>query len=149
MSSEKQVTSHPASQLIWKTNDASGNTLTALATYGKGKVLVTTAHFDTPELQSQFYNALDTAIGVKPAACADNGFELVLRDDKRRHRYLFVLNPHTRDIREDEITVSGRYPHCTDLGIGSGLPLPVSADASQTGFHLRLHAGEGTVISLR
>jgi hypothetical protein len=135
--------------VIWKTNDLYGNTLAAIATYGKGKVLVTTAHFDNPELQSQFYNALDTAIGAKPAACAENRFELVLREDKRDYRYLFVLNPHTRDIREDEITVSGRYPHCTDLGVGSGLPLPVSAEVSQTKFHVRLHPGEGTVILLR
>jgi hypothetical protein len=136
-------------QSIWKTNEASGNTLAALASYGKGKVLVTTAHFDTPELQTQLYRALDTAIGVRPAACAENRFELVLREDKRGHRYLFVLNPHTRDIREDDITVSGRYPHCTDLGIGSGLPLLVSAAASQTTFHIRLHPGEGTVVALQ
>jgi hypothetical protein len=139
---------HPGPKVAWKTNDNSGKTLAALATYGKGKVLVTTGPFDAPELRNRFYQTLDSAVLKRPAACENDRFELVLREDKHGHRYLFVLNPHTREIREDDIAIAGRFSHCLDLGIGSGLPVSVSLTNSETRFRLRLHPGEGTVISL-
>ena len=87
------------------------------------------------------------SVAVSPAAT--NSFELVLREDKHENRYLFVLNPHTRESRQDDLTLAGRFSRCTDLGIGSGVPLPLSLNDSETRFTLRLHPGEGTVISLR
>ena len=71
-----------------------------------------------------------------------------MREDKRGRRYLFALNPHTREVREDEVTVAGQFSHCVDLGVGSGVPLPVSVENSGTRFRLRLHPGEGTVVWL-
>jgi hypothetical protein len=134
--------------VTWKTNDASGNVLAALATYGKGRVLVCAGPFDNSDFRSRFYQTLDLAIGNKPAASERDQFELVLRDDHRGNCYLFALNPHTREIREDELVIAGKFTHCLDLGIGSGLPVPMSLTASATRFRLRLHPGEGTVISL-
>ena len=72
----------------------------------------------------------------------------MLRVDKKGHRYLFVLNPHTRETREDEVAVVGKYPMCLDMGVGSGTPVPTKFKESQTRFQLRLHPGEGTVIAL-
>jgi hypothetical protein len=127
----------------------SGETvLAALATYGRGRVLVCTGPFDRPELKERFYEAIEAAIGQKPAGCKTNAFELVLREDKRGRRYLFVLNPHTRDVREDEVAVAGKFSHCVDLGVGSGVPVPVSVENAATRFRLRLDPGEGTVVSL-
>src|SRR5439155_8421097 len=107
--------------------------------FGKGKVLLSIESFNTPELRQLFYDTLDDAVGERPFRCANNLFELVLRENKHRERFLFVLNPHTRDRREDTIVIAGRFAQCTDLGIGSGVPLPVSLTDSETKFKLRLH----------
>src|SRR5207248_2429224 len=80
---------------------------------------------------------------------ATNSFELVLREDKHENRYLFVLNPHTRESRQDDLTLAGRFSRCTDLGIGSGVPVPAYLKNSETRFTLRLHPVGGTEISLR
>jgi hypothetical protein len=72
---------------------------------------------------------------------------LVLREDKQRNRYLFVPNPRTREVRQDDLTLDGRFSHCLDLGIGSGVPMPVSITKDETKLSLRLQPGEGTVIS--
>jgi hypothetical protein len=133
---------------VRQVNDAAGKLAAALVTLGRGHVLVSTGPFNTPELQGLFYDVLNLGIAKRPAACQRDFFELVLRTDGRGHRYLFALNPHTRDIREDQVTVSGRFAHCVDLGIGSGVPVPGRVADDQTQFQLRLHPGEGTVISL-
>jgi hypothetical protein len=134
--------------VVRQVDDGAGNLTAALATLARGRVLVSTGPFNTPELQSLFYHALNLGIGRRPAACQRDAFELVLREDRRGHRYLFALNPHTRDIREDQVTVAGRFLHCVDLGVGSGVPVPGRVADDQTQFQLRLHPGEGTVISL-
>jgi hypothetical protein len=147
------------SHVLRQVRNPSGQLLGALATYGKGRVLVSTGPFELPGLKTLFYDTLDHAIGSKPAAVEHDAFELVLREDTRGQRYLFALNPDTRETREAEITLAGSYPRCADLGIGSGIPIPVSVanhnsairhpqSAIQTRFRLRLHPGEGTVISL-
>jgi hypothetical protein len=129
-------------------SDANGRLLGAVSSYGKGRVLISTGPFQGPELQQLFYEVLDRGMGPKPADCAQDSFELVLRADEHDRRYLFALNPHTRDTREDQITVAGHYTHCLDLGVGSGVPVPVSFQKGATSFRLRLHPGEGTVIAL-
>ena len=128
--------------------DADGKLIAALATCGKGRVLVSTGPFDSPALKDLFYRILDLGAGQKPADCERDAFELVLRADRHGQRYLFASNPHTRKTREDQVTLAGRFQHCMDLGVGSGVPLPVNAGVSETRFRLRLHPGEGTVISL-
>jgi hypothetical protein len=138
----------PAPAVSWQTNNADKKLNAALAMFGKGRVLVSTGPFNTPELQARLYETLDLAIGQKPANCATNAFELLLREDKHGHLYLFTLNPYTRDIRQDRITIAGQFARCMDLGIGSGVSLPVIATNNETSFSLRLHPGEGTVISL-
>src|SRR5205085_6813643 len=107
-----------------------------------GRVIISTGPFTTPELQKRFYQTLDAAIGQKPANCETNAFELVLREDKQRHRYLFALNPDTRETRVDRITIAGQYSRCLDLGIGSGVPISATAKDNETIFSLRLHPGE-------
>jgi hypothetical protein len=135
-------------QPIRQIKDSGGKLAAALVSLGHGRVLVSTGSFDTPELRSLFYDALNRGIGQRPAACRRDSFELVLREDRLGRRYLFVLNPHTRDVREDQVTVAGRFLHCVDLGVGSGVPVPGRVGDDQTQFQLRLHPGEGTVISL-
>ena len=135
-------------QSIRQIKDAGGKLAAALVTLGRGGVLVSTGSFNTPQLQSLFYDALNRGIGNRPAACRRDSFELVLREDRLGHHYLFVLNPHTRDVREDQVTVAGRFLHCVDLGVGSGVPVPGRVGDGLTQFQLRLHPGEGTVISL-
>jgi hypothetical protein len=139
---------HPSQNLLWQTTDPSGKLTAALASFGKGRVLVSTGPFSTPDLKSRFYEAVDLTIGSKPAWCERDSFELVLREDRRGHRFLFALNPDTREVREDRVRVAGSFAHCVDLGVGSGVPVPVSVGAVETQFPLRLHPGEGTVISL-
>ena len=85
----------------------------------------------------------------RPAIAAHDSFELVLRADKKSQRYLFALNPHTRDTREDEITLNGNYWSGMDLGVGSGIPVPSTIQNNETRLRLRLHPGEGTVIALQ
>src|SRR5436190_9695059 len=137
-----------SSGVNWRTNDGSGKVLAAMATYGKGRVLVSSGGFGSAELRARFYATLDSAIGQKPAAAEKDLFELVLREDRRGHRYLFALNPHTRDVREDEVRISGAYAHCVDLGVGSGVPVPAAVAGGETRFRLRLRPGEGTVVAL-
>jgi len=129
-------------------NNAAGQLAAALVTLGRGRVLVATGAFETPELRRLFYEVLDLGIGRRPAACQRDAFELVLRQDPHGHRFLFALNPDLRATREDQVTVAGQCSHCTDLGVGSGVPVPARAASGQTVFALRLHPGEGTVISL-
>jgi hypothetical protein len=135
-------------QPIRQIKDAGGKLAAAIVSLGRGRVLVSTGSFNTPELQGLFYDALNRGIGQRPAACQRDSFELVLREDRLGRRYLFVLNPHTRDVREDQVTVAGRFLHCVDLGVGSGVPVPGRVGDGLTQFQLRLHPGEGTVISL-
>src|SRR5207245_10391306 len=122
----------PSPKLSWQVTDANKKLTAALATCGKGRLLVSTGTFNDSELKARFYETLDLAIGKRPANCATNAFELVSREDKRGQRYLFVLNPHTRETRQDEIILAGRFAHCRDLGVGSGVPLPVSVTKSET-----------------
>jgi len=119
----------------------------AFARYGKGKVMVATENFNS-SLKEQFFREIDSAIGLRPASCAQDSFELVLREDKHGHRYLCALNPSTREVRQDEVIVAGKYQHCSDLGVGSGIPIPVTQDGQSTRFTLRLEPGEGTAIQL-
>jgi hypothetical protein len=135
-------------QPVRQVKDTAGKLAAAIVSLGRGRVLVSTGSFDTPELQGVLYDVLNGGIGKRPAACRRDSFELVLREDRLGHRYLFALNPHTRDVREDQVTVAGRFLHCVDLGVGSGVPVPGRVGDDQTQFQLRLHPGEGTVISL-
>jgi hypothetical protein len=139
-----RTNSHVARQVI----GTNGKLTAAVANHGKGRVLVCTGSFDTPELQEIFYQVLNSAIGKKPADCEKNFFELVLREDKRGNRYLFALNPHTREIRQDQLKLAGRFARCVDLGVGSGVKMPAVFNNGETRISLRLHPGEGTVILL-
>jgi hypothetical protein len=134
--------------VLEQVRDPQGRLQAALALYGKGRVLVSTGNFQSPELQRLFYEVLSRGLGPKPADCEQNAFELVLRGDERGQRYLFALNPHTRETREAQVTLAGEFRHCADLGVGSGVPVPVLLEDGRTQFRLRLHPGEGTVISL-
>lgn len=129
--------------------DKQGKLLAASARLGKGRLLASVGNYSQPELQNIFYRTVDGAIGPRPATCQRDSFELVLREDKRKHLYLCVLNPDARRSRTDTITVAGAFPHCQDLGVGSGLPIPVLTANDQTDFQLALAPGEGTVIFLQ
>ena len=119
----------------------------AVAPLGQGTVLVSTDNYTQPQLQKLFYETLDKAIGKKPFSCDGDTFELVLRANETGRRYLCVLNPHTRDVREGHITVAGEF-RAVDMGIGSGIPVPCSVKNNETQFKLRLHPGEATAIAL-
>jgi len=135
----------PNPRAEWFTN---ANTIVAArAGFGRGRVLISTGVYKNPELQTLFYRTLDQAMR-RPAVSAENRFELVLRTDPQAHRYLFALNPHTREPREDEIVLAGSHSSCIDLGIGSGVAVPASVKSNETKFRLRLEPGEGTVIAL-
>ena len=134
--------------VLWKVQATNGLAAAASASYGEGRVLVSAGNFNSPELRKQFFSALDEVFAEGPVTCGTNAFELVVRENKRGDRFLCVLNPHTREIREDEINLAGRFAHCLDLGIGSGVPIRAEVTARQTRFRLRLHPGESTVISL-
>jgi hypothetical protein len=141
----------------WKILDQNPNVQTtgadkkiaaASAPYGKGHVLIATQNFDGP-LQRTFLQTIDTAIGARPASCVNDQFELVLREDKHGHRYLFALNPSAREVRTDDVLLAGNFSRCVDLGVGSGVPVPVSHSDKTTRMKLHLAPGEGTVIALR
>lgn len=138
---------NPRARVLGK--DGQGDPSVVRAQYGKGTVLVCTSGYLSQERQDIFYKTLDNAIGQRPARCQNDLFELVVRVDVKDHRYLFVLNPHTREIREDEVVVAGNYPKSVDLGVGSGVALPARIKDQETRFTLRLHPGEGTVIALK
>jgi hypothetical protein len=127
--------------------DASGNVEIAQAHYGKGTVLIATTGFDAPDDRKRFYDILNNAIRQRPARCAHDSFELTIRTGGGG-RYLCVLNPDTRETREDEVFVAGSFGRCMDLGVGSGAPLPVEVQNAETRFKLRLHPGESTIVSL-
>ena len=133
---------------VRRINDGSGKLSAALAALGRGRILVSAGAYNSPALQSILYEVLNRVVGRLPATCETNAFELVLREDCHGKQFLFVLNPHTREVREDRVTLAGRFSHCMDLGVASGVPSPVSLASEQTQFQLRLHPGEGTVISL-
>ena len=130
------------------TDPASGRVLAARANCGAGTVLMAPQGFNTPAVQKLFYAAIDRAIGQRPARCEKDAFELVLRQDRQGRRYLFALNPHTREAREDEVILSGQYLACTDLGVGSGVPVPARVKDGIITIRLRLEPGEGTVLRL-
>jgi len=122
--------------------------LLARARHGKGAVLIATNGFESPDDRKQFYHSLDGAIGQRTASCANDAFELAIRSGNSG-RYLCVLNPDTRGIREDSLSVAGNYRGSEDMGIGAGVPLPVGVRDGATHFKLRLHPGESTVIHLK
>ena len=133
----------------WKWKTGQGDFKPTVKSYGKGRVLLSLSDFNSAESKPLFYETVDKAIGMRPAFCEKDQFELVLREDAKGHRYLFVLNPHTRERRRDRITIAGRYKKCSDLGVGSGVPLSAVVKGGATSFDIFLHPGEGTVISLR
>ncbi|MCX6924394.1 MAG: hypothetical protein NT154_14450, partial [Verrucomicrobia bacterium] len=135
-------------QVLRQLTDARGRLVAALASYGKGRVLISTGSFQGSALACLFFEVLNQGIGHKPADCEHDSFELVLCADDHGQRYLFALNPDTRDTREAQLTVAGQFPHCRDLGVGTGISMPVALQQDETRFRLRLHPGEGTVISL-
>ncbi len=128
-------------------SDAAGNVTMARARYGKGTVLIATNGFDASDSRKQFYSALDRALGQRPARCSHDAFELCTRSGSNG-RFLCVLNPDTRETREDNVIVQGSYPASRDLGVGSGVPMPGVVRNGETQFKLRLRPGESTVIAL-
>jgi hypothetical protein len=116
------------------------------SSYGKGRVVIAPGGFETPENRGQFYDAVDKAIGKRPARCAHDSFELTIRTGSAG-RFLCVLNPHTRDIREDEVVLAGRF-RCVDLSVGPGIPLKAEKHDNETHFKIRLHPGESTIVQL-
>jgi len=59
-----------------------------------------------------------SAIGKKPANCATNASIVLYRaEDRHGHHYLFVLTAHTREIRQDEVSVVGGFHPLLGLGI--------------------------------
>lgn len=137
---------NPATEMI--RDKGTGKVVTARTRYGKGTVLMVPRDFDAPPARDLFYRAIDAAIVHRPARCTKDSFELVLRQDAQGRRYLFVLNPHTRQTREDEVILAGPYARCIDLGVGSGVPIPAAVRPDATTMKLRLEPGEGTVIAL-
>ncbi len=129
-------------------SDAAGNVSMCRARYGNGTVLISTNGFDSSDDREEFYRVLDRTIGKRPARCAHDAFESTIRTGMGG-RYLCVLNPDCREIREDEMILAGSYPTCADLGIGSGVPLAVKARNGETRFKLRLRPGESTVFLLK
>jgi hypothetical protein len=99
-------------------------------------------------MRTALFQAIDSIIGTRAAACGNDKFELVMRDDKHRHRYLFVLNPHTREVRQDRIILAGNYKKAVDFGVGSGVPIPVLRSNDTSIVELRLPPGDGTAIEL-
>jgi hypothetical protein len=144
----KWVLASKSKNILWQTNSSTGETMAALARLGKGRVLLTASTFDDPVLQHRFFETVDQAIIRRPASLAQNAFELVLREDGHRQKYLFVLNPDTRAIREDTIRLGEGISGCDDLGIGSGVPVPLAKGHGGMEFRLRLYPGEGTVLAL-
>lgn len=128
--------------------DNNGEVMYARARFGKGELLVATNGFETSEQRAEFYSTVDRAIGARPAVCTHDGFELTIRSGNRG-RFLCVLNPDTRTTRDETVTLAGSFRKCTDLGVGSGVPVPVDVRGGKTELHLRLHPGESTVIELK
>ncbi|PYJ02248.1 MAG: hypothetical protein DME25_16520, partial [Verrucomicrobia bacterium] len=112
--------------------DTQGRIIAALAKHGKGRVLICRETFNSPQTKDLLYETLNLGIGTRPCTCSRDQFELVQRQDGHGHRYLFILNPHTREVREDEVTVAEAFPHCVDLGVGSGVSVPVSVEDGRT-----------------
>ena len=138
-----------ASMRVETVHDEQGRMLAARARYGKGTFLVSTSGYEDSQRKRVFYQTLDRTLGPRPATCVSDSFELVLREDSQRRQYLFVLNPHARDIRQDQIVLRGKYRECVDLGVGSGVPIALRTANNETRFSARLYPGEGTVIALR
>ncbi len=132
----------------WAHDPKTGALTAAYVRYGKGTILIGVQGFEKPQLTKLLYETIDKAIGQRPARCARDSFELVLREDKQGRRYLFALNPDTREVREDEVILAERCAKCVDLGVGSGVPVPHSSTHGGTRFRLRLYPGEGTVVAL-
>ena len=128
--------------------DSDGYVRISRARYSKGQVLIASSGFDSDDDRQVFYQSLDASIGKRPAHCGNDSFELAIRTGNGG-RYLCVLNPDTRHVREDEVIVQGAYPHSEDLGVGSGVPLPVATRDGESHFKLRLHPGESTAILLK
>ena len=78
--------------------------------------------------------------------CAHDSFELTIRTGKGG-RYLCVLNPDTRDIREDEVIVAGLFPVAWIWELVPACRCQFKQNA-ETRFKLRLHPGESTIVSL-
>jgi len=137
-------------RIEWQLRGTNEAVSCAVARFGKGRILVCAiSSFGSEELRTRFYETVDKAIGARPAFGEKDTFELVLREDGQKRLFLSALNPHTREIRTDKISVRGQFLHPVDLGVGSGVPLPVRQNGGVTTFSLRLNPGESTMISLR
>ena len=122
------------------------------ADFGRGRAYLT-ADTSMDGLLSQskevIYRALDDAIGLRNAWCANRQLELVTRQTKDgADRYLMALNRSIERPCDETIVVKGEYPNVWDLSIGGGFPVKAKAFAGVTVFTTHLGPGEGTCISL-
>jgi len=96
-------------------------------------------------------DAISDAIVNPTVLSSRHKFEMVVREDGKGQRYLFVINPLLRETLTDEIFVDGKFRHVYDLGIGPRCMVPLKSGKKTggvTSFMMRLAPGEGTCLKL-
>jgi hypothetical protein len=126
--------------------DTEGNPLLLEAPLGKGQIFLSAVPLYPAHglIREEIQKAV-----VSLARCDKEGvLYAVVREDARGHRYLGVVNSSSREALDSTVTVAGRYPQVTDLGVGDGFPVPSTVEGRFTRFPLHLAPGEGTILRL-
>jgi len=80
--------------------------------------------------------------------CLNNGFELTLREDKKRACwYMTVLNGGPYDTVCDEIRFNGPKVTVRDVDLPA-FSIPVSREGEETSLRLSLEPGEGVILEI-
>ncbi|MBL4702407.1 MAG: beta-galactosidase [Phycisphaeraceae bacterium] len=96
------------------------------------------------------YRAIADKIGSPAFYTKKRSLEMVMREDRKGKRYLFVINPQLRKTVTDDIVLDTVYAHVIDLGLGEDCKVPLSDKTlkDSTVFTVRLKPGEGTCFEL-
>jgi len=121
--------------------------------YGKGKIIVTGFSLaQNDEARNLLYTIIDDAILFKDAYTYEKDFGklfMLIREDRDKNNYLFILNTDIKDKFESDIFVKGACLNPIDLCVdGRYVIRNKQIENCVTRIPLVLQPGQGTVIYL-
>ncbi|MFH1904612.1 MAG: beta-galactosidase [bacterium] len=119
--------------------------------FGKGKIIFMNRPINeflrNEEITASLYNIIDKAIGGRLVYCKNDKFDLLVKTDKQKNKYVCICNRDVEHEQEGAIFVKGQYNNLQDIVIPGGFPVPSKKfNEKYTQFNVRLQPGEFTII---
>jgi len=129
---------------------ADGTPAVVERSYGKGKVILTTAAIGS---QLDLYwpmvmKEIGLAQPVPEAASSSPDLSFQVRENPKGIRYLSVINGNVSAPVEATVTVAGEFERPRDLTVGEGWVIPADAGGGVTRFTIWLAPGNASFIEL-